>query len=178
MFKVNVKEQVEKKNDLITRAEEIVNGAETEQRELTSDEAQELAEIRDDVKAIKAKLEAVKELEDETEVIEEKETTDMNENACKEEAEARAFENYVRGVVSTRTDDVDMTKLANGAVIPQTIANKIIAKDESYESYNNGSNGCCWNGVDIRADRQRYRGCCSLSKGFGKSCKYSRASFN
>ena len=52
----------------------------------------------------------------------------MKEAACKEEAEARAFENYVRGVVSTRGADVDMTKAANGAVIPTTIANKIIAK--------------------------------------------------
>ena len=43
----------EKKNDLITRAEEILNTAETEKRELTEDEAMELAEIRDDVKKIK-----------------------------------------------------------------------------------------------------------------------------
>ena len=44
----------EKKNDLITRAEELVKIAET--RELTEDEAMELAEIRDDVKEIKKAL--------------------------------------------------------------------------------------------------------------------------
>ena len=43
----------EKKNDLITRAEKVLNQAKAEQRELTDDEAQELAEIRDDVKKIK-----------------------------------------------------------------------------------------------------------------------------
>ena len=44
----------EKKNDLITRSEELVKIAET--RELTEDEAMELAEIRDDVKKIKEAL--------------------------------------------------------------------------------------------------------------------------
>ena len=44
MFK-NRKAQVEKLNDKITRAESLVNAAEIEKRELTDDEAQELAEI-------------------------------------------------------------------------------------------------------------------------------------
>ena len=43
MFK-NKKALIEKKNDLITRAETIVNTAEDEKRELTEDEAAELAE--------------------------------------------------------------------------------------------------------------------------------------
>ena len=44
------KELVEKKNDLITRAEEVLNQAKAEQRELTEAEAEELAEIRDNVR--------------------------------------------------------------------------------------------------------------------------------
>ena len=51
----------------------------------------------------------------------------MKEAACKEEADRRAFEAYVRGVVLNERDAVNMTKAANGAVIPTTIANKIIA---------------------------------------------------
>ena len=51
------KELNEKKNDLITRAEEVLNKAKGEKRELTPDEAQELAEIRDDVRKIKETLE-------------------------------------------------------------------------------------------------------------------------
>ena len=50
------KAKEEKKNDLITRAEEIVATSKEEKRELTEDEMQELAEIRDDVKKIKAAL--------------------------------------------------------------------------------------------------------------------------
>jgi HK97 family phage major capsid protein len=122
MFKVNVKAEIEKKNDLITRAESIVNGAEAEKRELTEAEAAELAEIRDDVKAIKDKLEIVDDLKDEREEAAEEKTEETVE-----EKEERAFEAFVRCQVE-RADDVDMTKAANGAVIPQTIANKIISK--------------------------------------------------
>lgn len=124
MFKVNTKAEVEKKNDLIKRAEELVNGAEAEQRELTDAEAQELAEIRDDVKAIKAKLDAVAELKDATEEVAE----EVKENATDvEKAEQRAFENYVRGII-TRDGDVVLDEANNGAVIPTSIANKIITR--------------------------------------------------
>ncbi len=127
MFKVNEKEQIEKKNDLITRAEEIVNGAEAEQRELTEDEAKELAEIRDDVKAIKAKLEIVDELKDETEIKEEGDT-EMSTERNIEEAEVRAFDAFIRGTVVNERADYDMVKGNNGAIIPASIANKIIKK--------------------------------------------------
>ena len=52
MFKNN-KALVERQNDLITRAENLVNTAEAEKRELTDAEAAELAEIRDDIQRIK-----------------------------------------------------------------------------------------------------------------------------
>ena len=47
-----MKELIEKKNDLITRAEDVLNVAKAEKRELTEDEAAELAEIRDNVRKI------------------------------------------------------------------------------------------------------------------------------
>jgi HK97 family phage major capsid protein len=131
---MNYKGLVEKKNDLITRAEAILNDAETNKRELTDDEAQELAEIRDDVRKIKEALKIHDELKEEKQELKEEAAEDkaeaqaMKEAACKEEAEARAFEAYVRGTVLNERDAVNMTKAANGAVIPTTIANKIIAK--------------------------------------------------
>ena len=130
---MNYKGLVEKKNDLITRAEAILNDAETNKRELTDAEAQELAEIRDDVRKIKDALKIHDEIKDEKKELKEEEGAAMAEEqalkeaACKEEAERRAFECYVRGIINERGDDVDMTKAANGAVIPTTIANKIIA---------------------------------------------------
>jgi len=130
---MNYKGLEEKKNDLITRAEEILNDAETNKRELTDDEAQELAEIRDDVRKIKEALKIHDELKEEKKELKEESADDaaeaqaMKEAACKEEADRRAFEAYVRGVVLNERDAVNMTKAANGAVIPTTIANKIIA---------------------------------------------------
>ena len=131
---MNYKGLVEKKNDLITRAEAILNDAETNKRELTDDEAQELAEIRDDVRKIKEALKIHDEIKEEKQELKEEAAEDkaeaqaLKEAACKEEADRRAFEAYVRGVVlNERGADVDLTKAANGAVIPTTIANKIIA---------------------------------------------------
>ena len=131
---MNLKGLVEKKNDLITRYEEIVSAAEQNKRALTDDEAQELAEIRDDVRKIKEALEINDELKDEKKELKEEGAEEMAEAAAEKkaaeqaEAETRAFEAYVRGVVNERAGDVPMTKSANGAVIPTTIANKIIAK--------------------------------------------------
>ncbi len=131
---MNYKGLVEKKNDLVTRAEEILNDAETNKRELTDAEAQELAEIRDDVRKIKEALKISDELKDEKKELKEEGAKEMADaiaekaEAEKAEAEARAFEAYVRGVVINERDAVNMTKAANGAVIPTTIANKIIAK--------------------------------------------------
>ena len=126
----------EKKNDLITRAEELVKASET--RELTPDEAQELAEIRDDVKAIKEAMG----LEDDMREILKDEAQAKNDNTPTEEDEKveeekraienrelddrLAFEAYIRGTINER--DTNLTKGDNGAVIPATIANKIIRK--------------------------------------------------
>ena len=132
---MNYKALIEKKNDLIVRAEAILNDAETNKRELTDDEAQELAEIRDDVRKIKEALKIAEEIhEEKKELKEEGEALDGAradekkdaEARAKEEAETRAFDNYLRGRLNQR-DDVDLTKSANGAVIPTTIASKIIA---------------------------------------------------
>ena len=126
------KELTEKKNDLITRAEEVLNKAKEDCRELTEDEAMELAEIRDDIKKIKETLELKgffdkeggdRPMEEPKEKIEiEKEVEETR--ALDEE---KAFESYIRGVV-TNERDANMTLTDNGAVIPTTIANRIIKK--------------------------------------------------
>ena len=128
MFK-NVKAKTEQMNDLITRAETLVNTAEAEKRELTEAEAQELAEIKDDVKKIKEYLGIVGEID--------AARVDANEAACGdeqrdakgkdnvEELETRAFENYVRGVVVNERDG-ELKPANNGAIIPKTIAKKIV----------------------------------------------------
>lgn len=136
----STKAQIEKKNDLIKKAESIVNLAETEKRELTDAEAQELAEIRDNVKRIKDMLEMMGELDDARACggkLEKKEAgaeagsegsaEAKPDEKARELAETRSFDSYIRGVVLEKRS-VNMTEGANGAVIPETIAKKIITK--------------------------------------------------
>ena len=136
----NRKELEEQKNDLITRAEQSVNKAKEEKRELTDDEMAELAEIRDNVRKIVEKLK----LDDDFNGMEDKKpkpepkpaanggndqnaqnATDEDKQKQQEQNETRAFENYIRGkLVHERAGE--LTKSDNGAVIPTTIAQKII----------------------------------------------------
>ena len=135
----STKAQIERKNDLIKRAESIINLAETEKRELTDAEAQELAEIRDNVKKIKDMLEMMGELDDaracggkmekKAEDAGAEAGTDAKpDDAQRELAERRSFDAYIRGKVLETRDATNLTEGANGAVIPVTIAKKIIAK--------------------------------------------------
>lgn len=132
MFK-NIKALTERQNDLITRAESLVNTAESEKRELTDAEAQELAEIRDDIQRIKKYLDIVDDIDearptklvDEAKDVIDGEDKRACEDKAREEAETRAFANYVRGVV-THERGGELAPANNGAIIPKTIAKKII----------------------------------------------------
>ena len=137
---MNFKELEEKKNDLITRAEETLNKAKEEKRELTPDEAAELAEIRDNVRKIVDTLkldddfqklgDQMEKKPDDTPTEPQKGEEKVDEKREMEQRaldERQAFENYIRGrVVNERAGE--LTKKDNGAVIPTTIANQIIKK--------------------------------------------------
>ena len=138
------KDLVEKKNDLMKKADEMLNKAKLEKRELTPDEMQELAEIRDDVMKIKKALGLEKDFDDMRELETKQDATPSEggdracgtddkkravEEAAKAAAEEKAFEAYIRGkAMNNRDTDVNLTVGNNGAVIPTTIANKIIKK--------------------------------------------------
>ena len=102
------KELNEKKNDLITRAEEVLNKAKEEKRELTEAEAEELAEIRDNVRRIMKTLELKGEFDKMEGNALEKEGLPKDEAKTeveieKEEralADEKAFESYIRGTVT------------------------------------------------------------------------------
>ncbi len=127
------KELNEKKNDLITRADEVLNNAKAEKRELTEAEAEELAEIRDNVRRIMKTLELKGEFdkmeghEIELEALPKDETrNEEKERALNEE---KAFENYIRGTVTNeRATNLTPASNSGGVLIPTTIANKIIKK--------------------------------------------------
>lgn len=127
---LSYKNLVELKNDKITKAEKILADAEVNKRELTPDEAAELAEIHDDVKRIKEALKIGDELDDSKDKQPKKEPTPAGGDEPKptqEQQDTRAFENFIRGrVMHERAGELKKTD--NGAVIPTTIAQQIIKK--------------------------------------------------
>ena len=138
-----MKELVEKRNDLITRAEDVLNLAKAEKRELTEAEAEELAEIRDNVRKIVETLKLNEEFkdmekmevkEDDTPKEEEVEVTEEQRALAVEQQERDAFENYLRGmVIHERAGELTPATSGSGiglggALIPETIVNYIIRK--------------------------------------------------
>lgn len=133
---LSYKNLLELKNDKINQAEKILADAEVNKRELTEDEAAELAEIRDDVKRIKEALKIGDELDDSKDKQPKKEPVPAGgepkpaggePKPTQQEQDTRAFENFIRGrVMHERAGE--LTKTDNGAVIPTTIAQQIIKK--------------------------------------------------
>lgn len=132
---------VEKQNSLIKRADDMLNKAKEEKRELTPDEMEEIAEIRDDVRRIKKALgleDDINKLKDKEQKMDDtplEEALD-DERACGsdkmakralEVEEEQAFENYVRGrVIHERAGELTPAANSGGSLIPTTIANRII----------------------------------------------------
>ena len=142
-----MKELIEKKNDLITRAEDVLNLAKSEKRELTEAEAEELAEIRDNVRKIVEtinlnneirELDKMKVKEDANPQEEEEEVTEERAIEIKqketEKIEREQFENFIRGhIVHERAGELTPATSGTGiglggVLIPKTIVNYIIKK--------------------------------------------------
>ena len=113
----------EKRNDLILEMEELANKATKEKRGFEEAEQSRLSEIRKEMKG----LDEVIKVEEELRAMEKSQNAETEEKRSIEEQETRAFENYIRGIISEeRAQNLDKTN--NGAVIPTTIADKIIEK--------------------------------------------------
>ena len=132
---INEKGLIEMKNDLITRAEEVLNKAKKEERELTDEEMAELTETRDNTRRIIKMLEEAN-LKDFFDKADKKSKQEIdpedkeNMRAITQEQEikeTRAFENYIRGkIVNERAGELKVGEA--GALIPTTIANRIISQ--------------------------------------------------
>lgn len=118
----NEKALEEQRADLMLELNQILEGAKAETRSLSAEESSRFEEIKNKVNSIDTTLKAI----DEQRALEIKtpiEKIDKN----KEDVEVRAFENYIKGIVETRAD-VNLTVSDNGAIIPSSIAKKIIKK--------------------------------------------------
>lgn len=114
---------IEKRNSIVEEINNLFKGAETEKRALTEDEQSTFETKTAELKALDKTIEAKREARSLTMMDDETPKTpdEKEEKRSTEELEARAFENFIR---EQRTGE--MAKGDNGAVIPQTIANKII----------------------------------------------------
>lgn len=120
------KQLIEKRNALIEEMEKLVEACETETRAFNEDENKRYEEITKELNDLDATLKAADEL-DEKRSYQPIEKPDETKDRA--ELEERAFESYIRGTLDLETRaDVNLTKSDNGAVIPSSIANKIIEK--------------------------------------------------
>lgn len=123
-YRANLKSLEEQRNDKAAEMQAILDGAKAETRAMNDEEMTKFnileKEISDIDKTIKAE-ERARDLS--LNVVE----PAKKEELRAEEAEERAFSNYIRGVMEQRAD-VNLTTGDNGAVIPSSIANKIIKK--------------------------------------------------
>lgn len=109
-----------------SKMQEMLNGAKDEKRAMTEEEIKKFKELKkmiDEIdETIKAEEIARKEELDESQ----KEETDKQSESA-EATEQRAFANFIRGIkAEKRANNLDLGN--NGAIVPQTIANKIIEK--------------------------------------------------
>ena len=121
---MNIKALIEKRNDKVKEMQTLVDKAKAEERAMTEEEIDKFNTLEKEVKNLDATIEAETRAKG-LEIIEDMKKDDKVEERAL--AEERVFECYIRGIVEERTD-VNMTTDDNGAVIPSSIANKIIKK--------------------------------------------------
>ena len=117
---MKLKGLIEKRNALLEERDGIVGKAEAETRAFEEVELTRMEEIKKEVGLIDKSIVAL----EETQKLEKR---GLPKQDSVEEAETRAFENYIRGqIAETREGEQNVTMGNNGAVIPTTIANRII----------------------------------------------------
>lgn len=118
---MNRKGLEEKRNDLKAQMSALLETAKTEQRAMTEKETKQFDKLEREIKEINETIKR-------EDVKNEMENKEMKKDVTVEEREVKEFANYIRSTIEGRADATNLTKSDNGAVVPQTIANKIIAK--------------------------------------------------
>lgn len=124
----DLKSLTEQRADLVQQMKDLTSTAETEQRAFSPEEDQKFDDLDKQVKALDGTIEKLERARDlKLNVI----STEKHEELKQEELEERAFANYIRRecgatCLEVRAGEQNMTMGNNGAVIPTTIANRII----------------------------------------------------
>lgn len=121
---MNLKKLIETRNAKLEEMQALLEKAETETRAMTPEEQERFDALEGEVKSLKNTIDAGKRMVDEE--ADQPTGSEEDENANKQEKnEERAFENYIRGRIAENRAE-NLTAADNGAVIPTSIANKII----------------------------------------------------
>lgn len=129
MATINLKELAEQRNMLMAELDGISKAAKAETRAYTEEELSKAEELTQKIKAIDATYRAEEEkaiLAAAPKAVPVDGAVSSDEGA---QAEERAFVEYIRDAKTAELrSDVNLTKSANGAIIPTSIVNKIISK--------------------------------------------------
>lgn len=119
---MNIKALIEKRAALLEEAQGMIAACENEARALNEEESAKYAEIFEEVRKLNDTIEANNKLQGEADI----EVRKVEEPESAEVMEYRAFEEYLR--TEARANNLTPASGSGQALIPKTIANKIIAK--------------------------------------------------
>ncbi len=120
-----LKSLTEQRAELVQQMKDLTTTAETEKRAFSPEEDQRFDALDKQVKALDSTIEK---LERARNLKLNVTSTEKHEELKQEELEERAFAAYIRGEKLQERADVNLTAGDNGAVIPTSIAQKIIKK--------------------------------------------------
>lgn len=129
--KDNIKALKETRAEKVEELKLLYATLESEERAITEDEEKRAESINDEIKRIDKTIVILNEMKKNIEERGEREEPEDDPEKKEEkraEDEERAVADYIRGVVTDEHRAENLTKTDNGALIPQTIANKIIKK--------------------------------------------------
>lgn len=129
-----LKALIEKRNDNLEAMGKMLDTCEAEQRAFTEDEQKRYDELMAETRSLTATIRAAEQAEEmqmtheinpEGQPIEARSAEAASQQ---EQAEARAFTDYVLGRAGENRTAIQLTQGNNGTIVPTTIANRIITK--------------------------------------------------
>lgn len=121
----DLKSLTEQRAELVQQMKDLTGTAETEKRAFSEEEDQKFEDLDKRVKALDSTIEKLERARDLKLNVT---STEKHEELKQEELEERAFAAFIRGEVLHERADMNLTAGDNGAVIPSSIAQKIIKK--------------------------------------------------
>lgn len=113
----------EKRNDLTSQMTSLLDNAKAEERAMTEEEVANFDNLEKEIRNIDATIEREEKMNN----MEQKEIKVEERELTVEERDSKAFVNHIRNIIENRAD-ANLTSGNNGAIIPTTIAQKVIAK--------------------------------------------------